>query len=360
MATSDQGQPPGVRAPRTGWRVLNPTTYLITLPERLRLRHYLFWPLLGALLYLIFIKISRSSTDAFQTVYALHLIVVSAAAYMGITANVCARWLDGFLADIDQLCDDPEMARANLKEYVDRVFALKPHLLWGVVWCLGLGALIWFASAGYTQERPWYDGRFGHWPFVVNWAITSYVIGAGAQIVFGTMLVPRRLAREQIKLNLHAYKRSPIRRLSNIFIFQSLLIFGAALHAVFGVVSSPNTEHIGFILMYCGFLWLSFLYFLVTQWGIHQTLIKGKLVILDRLAEKFEEELARIRSREEFDAATEDRANRILALRREVVSFPDWTINPGNFSAIAMPSISGTIGIIYTFWDKVLMFLKIG
>ena len=242
---------------------------------------------------------------------------------------------------------------------IDRVFALKPHLLWGIVWCLGLGALIWFASEGYTQERPWYDGSAGHWPFVVNWGITSYVIGAGAQIVFGTMLVPQRLAREQIKLNLHSYKDSPIRRLSNIFIWQSLLIFGAALHAVFGVLSSPNTENIGFILMYCGFLWLSFLYFLVTQWGIHQTLIKGKLVILDRLAEKFEEELARIRRLEEFDPGTEDRANRILALRREVISFPDWTINLGNFSAIVMPSVSGTIGILYTYWDKVLMFLEI-
>lgn len=356
---SDRKDSPGKRPTHGNWQVLRPTTYLIALPEKLRLKHYLFWPILSTLLFIIFSRLSRSSDNSFQSVYALNLIVASAAAYMGVTANLCARWLDDFLQDIHLLCDDPETARANLKQYIDRVFALKPHLAWGVVWCVGLGALVYFASGGYTQEHPWYDGRYGHLPLMLNWGITSYVIGAGAQIVFGTMLIPQRLAAEKIKLNLHSYKRSPIRRLSNIFMAQSLLIFGAALHAVFGVISSPNTESLGLILMYCGFLWLSFLYFLWTQWGIHQTLIKGKLVILDRLAEKFEEELARIRSQEGFDAETEDRANRILALRREVVSFPDWTINLGNFSAIVIPSVTGTIGVIYNFWDAVLAFLEI-
>ena len=247
-----------------------------------------------------------------------------------------------------------------MKRYIDKVFSWKGHVFTGIIMCLGLVTLVYSRTNGFTSSHDWYGGKYGYWPFLFGWAITSYFIGGGLIIVLGTMMIPGRLAKEKIKLNMHSYKKSAIRSLSTTFIVFSVCIFVAALFAVAGVVGSPNKSDLGLILMYFGFLWISFVYAVWTQWGIHEILIKGKLVILDNLAEKFEEELDRIRKGFKPETNMEDRVNWILALRREVVSFPDWTLNPGNFSAIFIPSFSGTIALIVKFKNEILTLLGIG
>jgi len=339
--------------------ILNPTTYLITLPQVTRLKGY-FWPLFGVVLLLAIFMTSSSSRDGLINELYLPAIVVGATVWMGITSNICLKKMERILRQIDQLCWNPEDCRARLKTYLDRVFSWEWHTAAGIVACLGMVALIYTRTNGFTSSHDWYDGKYSYYPFLIGWTITSFVIGAGFIIVVGTMMIPGKLAKEKVRLNLHSYKKSAIRDLSTTFIVLSVYIFGAAMFAVAGVVGSPHKSDIGLILMYFGYVWISFVYAIWTQWGIHEILIKGKLVILSTLRDKFDAGFDELQNGFGSESNMEDRLNRVLSFRREIVSFPDWTLNPANFGAIVIPSLSGTVALILKFKSEIAAFLGIG
>lgn len=349
-----------VSSRKSGYRILKPTTYIIKLPEMVRMDYWPFWILLGLASLVIVYAFSNSPADGAHNELFLPFIVIGAAVWVAVSINMCVNRLDRFLHEIDKLCCDPDGCRTRMKEYIDKVYSLKWHVVAGIIMCLAMTSLICLRTDGFSSAHEWYGGKYGYWPFLVSYIIMSFFVGAGFIAVVGTMLIPRRLSKEMIKINIHSYKKSGIRDMSTMFLKFSGLIFIAALFAVVGVILSPYPNDPGLILMYFGFLWISFMFFIWTQWGIHEVLVKGKLVILDRLTEKFEQELDRIRKGSKLEAGIEDQVNLIFALRREVISFPDWTINLGNLGGALTPSLSGSVAIFINFKREIFALFGVG
>ena len=332
------------------------SNFIEEIPKSVHTPYYVFWILICSILLTVMVNTSVS-TEGLRLEFVLPSLIMAGAIWISISIVWSSKTLIVFSTQLSEISKSPEETYKWLCPFIEKIYSSRNLLLCGLITCIVLELLVGLYSRWLSIPYAWYNSTFSRIYFYFLWGIASFFAGAGLEVVIGTMIIPIKLSKENLRLSLHAYRKYGIRRVGNLYLKFSVIIACAACISISGVLVSPIKSALGVIVMYIVFSCISFLYFIATQWSLHSALVKEKAEILDDISEKLEQEINNLRIRENTSEDAEKRINTLLNLRKEIFSLSEWPFDASTVIRVLLSTLGPILVLLTNFWKFISQFL---
>ncbi len=339
-------------------RDLSILNFIINLPATIHIPYYIFWISLLSLLLLLMVNFSKS-IEGLRLEFVLPSLIMMGAAWLAISIAWSMNRLKEFCDRLAEFSKNPEATKKWLYPYIENIYSSKHLFMAGLLSSSLLVTLVAYYSNWLSSPIEWYSTIFSKILFFILWGIATFFVGAGISVVIGTMTIPVRISKEDLRLSLHSSKKFGIKRIGGLYLRFAVIISGATSISITGVLVSPIAKAPGLIMMYLLFSCLSFIYFIVTQWSLHKVLLSEKSSLLDDINIKMEHEIKSFREKADDTSELGQRINTLLNLRREILNLSEWPFDISTIIKALLSSLGPVLVIVTKFWDVIAKYLGI-